>query len=240
MHHLHELRWRIACFLVAWVAASMIGYAYRSEVLAWLVAPFLAALQQHNTSTASFLFTHVAEGFLVSLKVSCWFGWIACLPYATWHIWRFVRPAITPAYRRFYAAFTALVPLLFYAGLVLVHQSVGPTSMAFFLDFQVDTPDLNLRLLPKLAEYVRFCTSMMTGFGLGFQIPVVLSMAVGLGWVRLETLRRMRKYAFVAIVIVAAIVTPPDIYSPLILAIPTYALYEITVWLLGRMHQKTA
>lgn len=251
--HLRELRRRLAWVLGIFVVSCGLAYRHTTLLLTFLVQPLHYALlcQRKNfqgvfaegiQNRACMIYTHLTEGFLTHLRVALAVGLAVTAPFFLWHAWRFVQPALDKRQKYVCAVALGMAPFLFGVGVLLAYVWICPLAWKFFLSFQNSDDSLGLSLVPKISEYVSLTLRTMVGFGVGFQLPVLMVVLVSIGWLSLPALQRARKYAFLAITVVAALLTPPDIISPLCLIVPVYGLYELAlVWLcwMGRRHTRT-
>ncbi|GHU03277.1 Sec-independent protein translocase protein TatC [Alphaproteobacteria bacterium] len=163
------------------------------------------------------------EVFLVELKMALTLGFLAAVPYCLWQAWGFLLPALWPAERRILRRFLALACVLFYAGLAFSLWAVLPLAMGFSLSFA------SAALAPalRLSDFLDLAQMLAVAFGVMFQFPLAVCLAVRFGLTTRRTLQSARPYVVVGILIIAAILTPPDIVSQLLLAVPTWLLFEV-------------
>ncbi|MBS0272016.1 MAG: twin-arginine translocase subunit TatC [Proteobacteria bacterium] len=229
LEHLIELRHRLIYSLLALVGGIAICYPFTPTLFQFLTEPLWHAMGAE--AGRRMIYTGLTEAFLTYLKLACFSGFALVFPFIFWQIWLFVGPGLYDHERK--AIWPALIasPLLFLAGASLAYYVVCPWAWQFFLSFELPTSSqgLSLQLEARMSEYLSLILKLMLAFGLCFQLPLLLFGLTKLGFLTLETLERKRKYAFLIIVIVAAIITPPDIISPLSLIIPLYTLYEISI-----------
>lgn len=270
--HLTELRTRLIICIVA-LAAGVIGSFFVSEqIYLFLVRPFTAAAtiiaEQRRVGAAhgpfDVLFTlvgirHVAAGvapnlnliftaplefFFARLKLSLFAGLILAFPVIAWQLYRFVAPGLYKKERQAFLPFLLAAPLLFFLGAALVYYFMLPFVMWFSLSQEVSSSSgVHVQLLPRVSDYLNLVTTLILAFGLCFQLPVVLALLGLAGVVSSKLLRKGRKFAILGIVIVAAIVTPPDPISQILLSVPIYLLYEVSilcVWLMERRRVRDA
>ncbi len=139
-------------------------------------------------------------------------------------------PGLYRRERKAFLPFLLAAPVLFVMGASLVYFIMLPFVLWFSLSQQIVSPTIQVQLLPKVSDYLSLVMQLLLAFGLCFQLPVVLSLAGLANLVQADTLAKGRRYAFVAIIVVAALVTPPDMISPFLLAGPIYLLFEVSVW----------
>ena len=220
--HLEELRWRLITVLAVVFIAAFAVYAVRENVLDLLLQPLHAA-----KPNSGLVFTGVPDIFFTYLKLAVYGGVFVAIPVLCWHVWRFAAPGLYKAERAAIWPYTLAVPALFYGGLAFALWVVTPLAVQFFYSFETG----DIQALPVLNAYLSFVLKMMLGFGLAFLLPVVLLLLVQLGLVQASGLARARRFMIVGIFIMAAVLTPPDPLSQLILAGPLWVLLESAIFL---------
>ncbi len=228
LDHIQELRVRLVRCCWAFAVGSVLGYWQSHALLESLARPLLRMFGAHSGRT--FIYTGLVEAFVTHLKIAMFTGVACAVPLIAQQIWSFIQPAIPKRDQILYRVLIVCAPLLFVMGACLAYFFICPYAFSFFLAFESTSPNLPLVFQARISEYISFLLSLMTGFGLGFQLPIGLALSVTLGWIRLDTLKKGRKYAFLIITILSAIITPPDLISPLGLMVPLYALYEASLW----------
>lgn len=228
--HLFELRNRLLWVVGMFAFTTAIAYVYAADIYGFLTQP-LAHL--HSTTQRRLIYTGLTEAFTTYLRVALFAGGLASVPMMLWQTWRFIAPGLYPAERRAVLPFFIAAPLLFIAGAALAFYGVIPLAWDFFLSFETQQPSNGLPIVleARVAEYLSLTMTLIFAFGLAFQLPIVLGLLGRLGVVQAAQLAAFRKWAVVIILIIAAILTPPDILSQTALAIPLYCLYEMSIWL---------
>lgn len=229
LEHLEELRWRILWSLLAIVGGTVVGFllVHYLGVLRILIRPLEAA---YADPEFRLIYLTPADPFFITLKLAVVVGIILAFPIVVYQGWAFLEPALEKSEKR------AIVPAL-YLGLVLFCVGVAvayfvalPMAMKFFQGFQTEF----LREQLEVGKTLNFITKLLVGFGVVFELPVVLMILSALGLVTPEFLKSKRRHAIVAITIVAALVTPGDVATLVIMAVPLVFLYELSI-ILSRM-----
>ncbi len=179
------------------------------------------------------IYTGLHEAFFTYIKVSFFAGLFLALPVVFTQMWLFIAPGLYQHERRAILPFLLISPLLFFFGAALAYQYIFPLAFKFFLGFQAPS----IEALPRIAEYLSLVIKLIFAFGIAFQLPVALLLMVKAGIVRTESLVQKRKYNIVLAFTAAAILTPPDPFTQVFLALPLLALYEISI-IGGRMIEK--
>lgn len=214
--HLQELRYRLLATAVPWLILVGVGFTQAGRVLDF-IRPDQGAL----------VFLAPAEGFLTHLRIAAYLATGAALPLALYHAAAFAAPGLDRGERRLLILLLPVVTVLFAAGIVFGFVVIRPIALAFFLGFAGE----GLEPMISVGRYLSFVAGVTLPVGLVFQMPVVMYLLARLGIVTGEGLRRNRAYALLAILVVAAVVTPPDVISQMLVALPMYGLYEISIWI---------
>ena len=224
LEHLAELRRRLIISLTAVLLLAIAGYYWSDTIVAFLTRPI-----------DSVYFMGVTEAFAVKIKVSLFFGLFAALPVIFYQLWRFVLPGLTPAESVWILPVVVAMTFFFLLGAGFCFYIVLPVGVTFLLGFATE----DLQPLISVGKYISFVAWMTVSFGLVFELPVVTFVLGRLGVVSASMLRKGRRYAILAILIVAAMATPsPDVFSQLLLAGPLYLLYELSVALVALTGRK--
>ena len=219
--HLEELRKRlIVCFIAVGVG-FVVSFGFKEWLFKILVYPLINVMKQGET----LIYTGLPEAFFTYLKVSFLTGLILASPIVLYEFWMFVAPGLYKNERRMMAPIVLLSTLFFVGGSLFGYFFVFPWGFKFFLGFATDT----IRPLPSMKEYFGFSAKLLLAFGLVFELPLVLTFLARLGVVSVEFLKKNRKYAILLIFTGAAILTPPDVITQILMAVPLMALYEISI-----------
>ncbi len=214
--HFVELRNRIIISLVAIFAGALVSFIFSEHLITYFT--------QH---AGELVFLSPPEAFITSIKLSVFVGFMAALPIVLSQFWLFILPALTRSERiTLYIVIPSSI-LLFYAGIVFCFYLVLPMAVRFLTEFGSPA----LAPMFSLRNYVAFMLQLLLPFGLVFEIPLMTSILVRLRLISARALRRSRKYALVIVFVVAAILTPPDITTQLMLALPIILLYEVSILL---------
>ena len=239
LEHLNELRERLIKSIGAIIVAFVICLFFVEPIFEFLVHPFNVALERVNVDRAAegkallegnLIYTQVLEFFFVKLKLALFGAILLAFPVIAYQVYRFVAPGLYKNERGAFLPYLIVSPILFILGAALVFNFVLPFVLAFGLNQeQAINPGQTISLLPKVSEYLKLATTMFLAFGLSFQLPVVLSLLGHIGVVSSEGLKKGRRYAIVGIAAFAAIATPPDPLSQIMLGGAIYFLYEISI-----------
>ncbi|HVZ29164.1 MAG TPA: twin-arginine translocase subunit TatC [Asticcacaulis sp.] len=178
----------------------------------------------------SLIYTSPLEFFFTKMKVAMFGAVILSFPIIAWQLYRFVAPGLYRRERNAFLPFLFAAPLLFVLGAALVYFMILPMVLWFALSQQIMTPGVSVTAMFKVSDYLQLVTTLMLAFGMCFQLPIVITLLGLAGIVTSKMLSTFRRYAILGIVIVAAVVTPPDPISQLMLSIPIVLLYEISIW----------
>lgn len=235
--HLIELRRRLLWSFAAMLAGTLFCFFFVEEIYGFLVRPLASAMGEGSTNRL--IYTGLTEAFFTYLKVAFFAGAFLTFPVLAVQIWRFVAPGLYGQEKRAFLPFLIATPLLFFLGGACVYYVVMPVAWPFFLSFQTMGAEttLPIQLEARVGEYLNLVMTLIFAFGLCFQLPVLLSLLGRAGMVSATGLANKRKYAIIIAFIVAAFLTPPDVLSQILLAIPILALYEISIFLVRRVEK---
>ena len=223
--HLEELRKRLIICAVAIAVGWAITYHFSAKIFEILMQPWIAALPTGQTS--KLIYTAPHEAFMTYLRVSFIAGVGMAVPVIFFEIWRFVAPGLYENEKRYVIPVVFFSSLFFLGGALFGYFCVFPYGFQFFTSFANDyiSPMITTK------EFLSFSTRILFAFGLIFELPVFTFFLARLGLVTDGFLRRQRRYAIVLIFIIAAILTPPDVFSQLLMAGPLLVLYEVSIWI---------
>ena len=229
LDHLIELRKRLVISLVAFAICFILCFAFAKHIYGFLTEPLSHALA--GQPNHHLIYTALYETFFTYVKVGMFAGLCLSFPIVAAQLWMFIAPGLYRHERRAFLPFILATPVLFFVGAAFVYYVMLPFAIRFFVGYE--TPGghgaLGIELQAKVSEYLDLVMTLIFAFGLCFQMPVLLALLGRVGIISSGQLRSMRRYAIVGIFAVAAIMTPPDIFSMLSLAIPLVGLYEISI-----------
>lgn len=240
LDHLIELRGRLVRCVMALAVAFAICLYFADDILGFLVRPLTEAFPP---GTGQLIFTQLYEVFFVELKVALFAGFFVSFPIIANQLWAFVAPGLYAKEKKAFLPFLIATPVLFTAGAALAYFVVMPTAFKFFLGYEGSAGGLKIEALPSAGEYLSLVMQFILAFGISFLLPVLLLLLNRAGIVSRQQLSGARRYVLVLIVALAALVTPPDPGSQLILAIPLVLLFESALaimWLGERRAAKTS
>jgi len=231
LEHLMELKRRLVISLLAFFVATAICYMFAGEIYAFLVHPLAEAFS--NPEHRRLIYTGLTEAFVAYLKLAVFAGFFVSFPIIAAQIYLFLAPGLYKREQKTLLPYLIAAPILFLCGAAFAYYVIFPAAWKFFLSFEsAGLPGaLPIQLETKVSDYLNLVMHLMIAFGLSFQLPVVLVLMVRSGMMKLSTLKRGMRYAVVLIVIIAAFITPPDIFSQIALSVPLYLLYELSILL---------
>lgn len=235
--HLLELRTRLIRCLAMITVAFGICYYFAPEIYAFLVQPLAHAMQGEERRL---IYTGLAEAFLTYIKLALWAACLLAFPVIAVQIWRFVAPGLYQHEKRAFLPFLLATPVLFTLGAAMAYYFVMPLAWHFFLSFETPAAvtGLPIQLEARVSEYLSIAMTLIFAFGAAFELPVLLVLLVRVGLITVEQLVQFRRFAIVLIFVIAAVITPPDVLSQLLLAIPLVLLYECSI-IAARWQQRT-
>ncbi|GHC45989.1 twin-arginine translocase subunit TatC [Neogemmobacter tilapiae] len=242
IEHLAELRTRIIYAVLAFMACFVIGYIYATPIFDILSKPMCEALAKRDQA-CQLVLIKPQEGFFVAIRISMWGGFMLAFPIIAFQLWRFVAPGLYRSEKAAFLPFLLASPIMFIAGAAFAYFVILPFAFDFFLSFQSvadgsETAPAGVVFQGSMEEYLSVTMQFVLAFGLCFQMPVLLTLMGRAGIISAAGLRSVRKYAVVAILTIAAIVTPPDIMSQMILFAAIYPLFEISILLIARFERQ--
>ena len=240
LDHLIELRRRLLWCVLALAAAFAVCLWQARPIFAFLAQPLVKAMEG-MPGGPRLIYTSIFEAFFAEIKVAFFAALMIAFPIIANQIWRFVAPGLYAREKKAFAPFLILTPFLFLAGAAMAYFVCMPLALHFLLGYQGNIGGAQAEALPGIGNYLDFVTRFLFGFGIAFLLPVLLMLLEAAGLVTRAKLKRGRRYAIVIAFVVAAVLTPPDVVSQLLLAIPLLALYEfslIAIWFTEKKRKK--
>ena len=238
LDHLVELRNRLLWCIVAIAITFGVCFYFATEIFEFLVRPLREAFP---VGEGRLIYTQLYEAFFVEIKVAVFGAFVISFPIIANQIWLFVAPGLYKNEKHAFLPFLIATPVLFAMGAALAYYVVMPTAFRFFLGYQGDVGGLEQEALPAVGEYLSLVMRFIIAFGIAFLLPVLVLLLNRAGLVSRKQLVRSRRYIIVGAFIVAAIFTPPDPVTQLMLAIPLCLLFELTliiIWFTDRRREK--
>ncbi len=241
IEHLIELRTRLIRSIAAFIVAVMVCFAVADPIFQFLAEPIKQAMLNRGHDP-ELIFTGAHKVFFTYVSVAMFGGLFLAFPIIAFQLWRFVAPGLYKTEQSAFLPFLIASPMLFVIGAAFAYYAALPLAFDFFLSFE-KTPDPNgggidIKFLGTVDEYLGLTMKFILAFGICFQLPVVLTLMAKAGLVGAEGLRNNRKYAVVGVLAAAALFTPPDVFSMMILFSAVYALYEISILLVQVVEKK--
>ncbi|PQO21857.1 twin-arginine translocase subunit TatC [Rhodobacteraceae bacterium WD3A24] len=252
IEHLAELRTRLIWSVVAFIVAMVLCFLVWNPIFNFLTQPLCNALEARDQA-CNLILIKLQEGFFVAVRISLLGGFVLAFPIIATQLWRFVAPGLYRSEKSAFLPFLIASPVMFFLGAAFAFYIVTPLAFDFFLGFQqvgslMGDPEAAGEASPlatagvtfqgSVNEYLSLTTKFIVAFGLCFQLPVLLTLMGKADLVSSEGLGSARKYAMVGILTLAALVTPPDVITQVILFTVVYGLYEISILLVKRVERQ--
>lgn len=247
IEHLAELRNRLIKSLVAFIIGMVICFAFWNPLFNFLTEPLCSALAARGQEDCGLVLIALQEGFFVAVSISLLGGLVLSFPFISYQMWRFVAPGLYKSEKNAFLPFLVASPFMFFLGAAFAYYAITPLAFDFFLGFQQPGALLSeegsgaiagIAFQGSAQAYLSLTIKFIVAFGLCFQLPVLLTLMGKAGLVSARGLRNMRKYAVVGILVLAALATPPDVVSQVILFVVVFGLYEISIHLVARVERQ--
>ena len=248
IEHLTELRQRLINSVIGFLIGMIVCFTVWNPIFDFLTQPLCSALAQRGHSDCGLILIKLQEGFFVAISISLMGGLILSFPVISYQLWRFVAPGLYKSEKGAFFPFLLASPIMFFLGASFAFYIVTPLAFNFFLGFQQPSSVIDsetaenavagIAFQGSAQEYLSLTIKFIVAFGMCFQLPVLLTLMGKAGLVGSEGLGNVRKYAVVAILVLAALVTPPDVITQVILFVVVYGLYEISIFLVARVEKK--
>ena len=251
IEHLAELRSRLIWSALAFIAAMVVCYTIWQPIYNFLTQPICYALNERGQS-CQLQIIKLQEGFFTAINISFFGGFVLAFPVIGYQLWRFIAPGLYRSEKAAFMPFLLASPVMFLIGASFAYYVILPMAYDFFLSFQqapvVATSEevtttgnvVGIAFQGSMQEYLGLTQKFLLAFGVSFQLPVALTLMGKAGLVSSEGLASVRRYAIVVILVMAAIVTPPDVISQAVLFAVIYGLYEVSIQLVARIERKRA
>ena len=237
LEHLIELRARLMRCVFAFGVAFAVCFYFANDIFGFLVRPLTAAFP---AGQGRLVYTKLYEAFFVEIKVAVFAAFFVSFPIIANQLWAFVAPGLYAKEKKAFLPFLVATPVLFASGAALAYYVVMPTAFKWFIGFEGDRGGLPLEALPETGEYLSLVMWFILAFGISFLLPVLLMLLNRAGLVSRAQLIKVRRYVIVGIVALAAVITPPDVVSQLMLAIPLLILFESSLVMMWFSDRRTA
>ncbi len=238
LDHLIELRTRLLRCVYALALAFAVSFYFADQIFSFLVRPLTEAFPPGQ---GKLIYTKLYEAFFVELKVALFAAFFLSFPIIANQLWAFVAPGLYAKEKKAFLPFLFATPFFFFGGAALAYYVVMPTAFKFFLTFEGQKGGLQLEALPGTGDYLGLVMQFILAFGMSFLLPVLLVLLNFVGIVSRAQLVKARRYVIVGMAIVAAIATPPDVVSQLLLLVPLMLLFEgalVVMWISERKAKK--
>ncbi|MCI6641904.1 MULTISPECIES: twin-arginine translocase subunit TatC [Campylobacter] len=221
--HIVELRKRLVICVVALLVIFIATFSFWKEILDFVLMPLKEVLPEQS----NVVFTQLAEAFFTAIKVSFFASLLISAPIIFWQFWLFVAPGLYDNEKKYVLPFVFFASIMFFSGAAFCYFFVIPVAFKFLITFGGEVATA----MPKIDEYVGFFTKLIIAFGISFELPVITFFLAKIGLITNKSLSEFFRYAIVVIFIFAAIMTPPDVLSQFMLAVPLIALYALSIFI---------
>jgi sec-independent protein translocase protein TatC len=230
MAHLEELRKRLVVCAIAIGIGFVISYIFSKQLFSFLILPLTKVLPAESR----LIFTSLPEMFIAYIKVALIAGIILAIPIIFYELWMFLVPALYQREKRYLIPFVLFSSILFVAGSLFGYFIVFPYGFKFFISFATE----EIQALPSVKQYFSFATRLLLAFGLVFEMPVVVFFMTKIGLITPDLMKKYRKFAILCSFILAAILTPPDVATQIMMALPLIILYEVSIIISQGVYRK--
>lgn len=229
IEHLAELRTRLIFSIIALAVLFVLCFFVADHIYNFLLGPFIAAAG--SPEAVRLIYTAPQEFFFTKLSVALFAAIFLAFPIIASQVYAFVAPGLYKNERMAFLPYLVATPICFLIGAAVVYYGIMPLALGFFLGMQQTDPNgVSIEMVTRVSEYLSLIMTLLLAFGVCFQLPVILTLLAQVGLIGVDNLKAWRKYAIVAIIVIAAFLTPPDPISQIGLALPLLALYELSVF----------
>ena len=230
LDHLKELRLRIIHSLIFFLISFIVCYSFKNEIYNLITYPLTKILNENNIQS-KIIYTKITENFTSTLSIILSSSIFISIPYWAIELWLFITPALYKDEKKYFFPYIFITPILFLCGVIFCYFLVLPPTFSFFINFGNQGRATPLLLEAKITDYIDLTTSLLNAFGICFLTPIFLILLTKYNIISRESLKKYRKYAIIIIFTIAAILTPPDVLSQFLLALPLITMYEISILL---------
>lgn len=246
LDHVEELRWHIIRSAAAILVIAIVIFLFKDTVTRVMYAPRYSDFLTHrlickwtgmhcDVTQFSIITRQLGEEFMTHIKTSLWLGLIFAFPYIFWEIWRFVKPGLYTHEQKAARGIVAICSLLFFLGILFGYYIIAPFAINFLTSYTFgDTNDQTV----MLGSYISTLTNLLFPTAIAFELPVIAFMLSKVGILSSAFMKNYRRHAIVLIFIVSAIITPPDLYSQLLIGFPLIGLYELSISIVKRVEKR--
>ncbi len=228
--HLEELRRRLVVCAIAVGIGFIICYIFSKQLFSFLILPLTKVLP----ADSRLIFTNLPEMFITYIKVALVAGIILAIPIIFYQLWMFLAPALYQKEKGYFIPFVFFSSILFIAGSLFGYLVVFPYGFKFFMSFATE----DIQALPSVKQYFSFAIRLLLAFGLVFEMPVVVFFLTKIGLITPDSMKKFRKFAILSSFILSAILTPPDVATQIMMALPIIILYELSIFISQGVHRK--
>jgi len=228
--HLEELRRRLVICAIAVGIGFIISYVFAKQLFSYLILPLTKVLPDDSR----LIFTNLPDMFIAYIKVALVAGIILAIPIIFYQLWMFLAPALYQKEKKYIIPFVLFSSILFVVGALFGYLVVFPYGFKFFVSFATE----DIQALPSVKQYFSFAIRLLLAFGLVFEMPIVVLFITKIGLITPDSMKKFRKFAILCSFILSAILTPPDVATQLMMALPIIILYEISIFLSKAIYRK--
>jgi len=221
--HIAELRSRLIKIVITFFILFILAFVVWKDIFLWIAKPAFEAMK--DTRSSEMIFTNLVEPFMTAIRISLYTAFFASLPVILYHTWKFIAPGLYDHEKKLVVPFVLFGTIMFVVGAAFAYYIVFPIGFKVMINFG----GKDFVAMLKISEYVSVALKIMIGFGIAFELPVVTYFLAKLGLVTDKTLKEFARYAIVIIFIVAAVLTPPDLFSQMAMAAPLLLLYGLSI-----------
>ena len=232
-NHLIEIRLRLVYCILFFFLSFCISYCFVEHIYNFLLEPLAKTYGEDHHRRI--IYTGVSEAFTTYVRLAFLSALFFSAPFFMSQFYLFLAPGLYKKEKKLILSLLIMSPLLFLIGSAFLYYFVFPAVFKFFVSFESNKSAIPIELEARISEYLSLVVKLIFGFGIAFQLPIVIIILVKIGVVKVQTLRSKRKYWIVLIFIIAAVLTPPDVFSQISMALPMMLLYEIAILISARI-----